>query len=387
MPRDDAIQQPPVQESTELIVAEKLVPAEVFKPDGTKPLIDKIEKAVAEFVPDISTDKGRKEVASFAHKIARSKTLLDGMGKELNAGLRLQINAVDEERRKVRERLDELKTKVRAPLTKWEEAEEERKKAILARISEIAVIGEVAPDADSAAIKEALDKLFAVKVDDTFAEFKADAALAKDQTLEKLRNAEFVARAREEQARIERERAEAEAREREERERLAREEAERQERERQEREAAEAAARAEQEAKEAAERAEREAAEAEERRQKEEAARLEAERKREEEHKAELDRVRQEEERKAIEAQEQAEREKLEAAERARAEERERIAAENERRRIEADRRAADQAHRGEVNRKAALAIGRAGNLDADAAKKVVIAIVNGEIPAVSISY
>lgn len=371
MPRDEEITQ-----STELIIAEKLVPADVFKPDGTKPLIDAIEKAVAEFKPDISTDKGRKEVASFAHKIARSKTLLDSMGKELNAGLRLQIGAVDEERRKVRERLDDLKAKVRKPLTDWETAEEERKKAILARISEIAVIGEVDPEADSATIKEALDRLFAVKVDDTFAEFKADAALAKDQTLERLRLVKAAAVAREEQARIERERQEAEAREREERERQEREEAERQERERQEREAAEAA-----------ERAEREAAEAEERRQKEEAARLEAERKREEEHKAELERVRQEEERKAAEAREQAEREKAEAAEQARDQERKRIEAEAERQRIEADRRAADQAHRGEVNRKAAEAIANACGIGEGPARKVVIAIVNGEIPAVSINY
>ncbi len=36
--------------------------------------------------PDIDTRKGRKAIASLAAKVARSKTYLDGLGKDLVAG-------------------------------------------------------------------------------------------------------------------------------------------------------------------------------------------------------------------------------------------------------------------------------------------------------------
>ncbi|EES5368095.1 cell envelope biogenesis protein TolA, partial [Escherichia coli] len=37
------------------------------------------------FVPDITTAKGRKEIAYLAYKVAQTKTYLDGLGKDLVA--------------------------------------------------------------------------------------------------------------------------------------------------------------------------------------------------------------------------------------------------------------------------------------------------------------
>lgn len=91
-------------------------------------------RAEAKAMPvDLTTDKGRKAIASMAHKIARTKTAIDDAGKKLNEEARAKINAVDEARRKIRDRFDALKEEVRRPLTAWEEAEEAR----VQRVAEI----------------------------------------------------------------------------------------------------------------------------------------------------------------------------------------------------------------------------------------------------------
>lgn len=112
---------------SELIVLENKTPLEIFStPGGVDPIIDKIEQEVRSFVPDMTTKEGRKEIASLAYKVARSKTMLDDMGKALTEDWKKQASKVDEERRKVRDRLDTLKSEVRKPLDDWEAAEEQR---------------------------------------------------------------------------------------------------------------------------------------------------------------------------------------------------------------------------------------------------------------------
>lgn len=115
---------------------------EVFKDasfiDG---LLDQIERAVmSQAVDDVSTAKGRKEVASVAHRVARTKTYLDGVGKDLVAELKVLPALIDSNRKIIRDRLDGLKDKVRKPLTDWEDEQkriEQRKQDIAQAIVEI----------------------------------------------------------------------------------------------------------------------------------------------------------------------------------------------------------------------------------------------------------
>ena len=44
-------------------------------------------------VPDLTTEKGRKAIASLAYKVARTKTAIDEAGKALNEDARALINA------------------------------------------------------------------------------------------------------------------------------------------------------------------------------------------------------------------------------------------------------------------------------------------------------
>lgn len=112
--------------SAEPMVIEALVPAVVFAPGGVKTVVDKLREEVMAVPRDISTLKGRTAIKSLAYKVARSKTALDEIGKELNAKLKAQTTAVDIERRIMRDAMDELKTDVTRELDKWEDDEKER---------------------------------------------------------------------------------------------------------------------------------------------------------------------------------------------------------------------------------------------------------------------
>ena len=87
--------------------------------------------------PDLSTEKGRKAIASLAYKVARTKTAIDDAGKKLNEEARARINAIDEARRKIRQQLDDLRDDVRRPLTDWEDAEDARAETVASELATI----------------------------------------------------------------------------------------------------------------------------------------------------------------------------------------------------------------------------------------------------------
>lgn len=112
--------------ATDLIASKVLTPAVVFAPGGVASILKKITDEVRSIKTDISTAGGRAAITSLAHKVARSKTALDEMGKTLVADWKAQSAAVDAERRTIRETLDALKDEVRKPLTDWEDIETAR---------------------------------------------------------------------------------------------------------------------------------------------------------------------------------------------------------------------------------------------------------------------
>lgn len=176
-----------------------IVPAVAFAKGGIEKLVSDVEveaRALAAKL-DISTEQGRKAIASLAYKVAQSKTGLDTAGKNLNAAAQTQINAINEDRRMLRDRLDALKDEVRAPLTRWEAADEARIKAHEAAIADI----------EALAITEGLtaDEIntriwFSDGQEGAWQEFEARAERAIATTLETLRAAHAVALVREAEA-------------------------------------------------------------------------------------------------------------------------------------------------------------------------------------------
>ena len=112
--------------TTEIATIEQVRLLSVFPVGKTDSIINIIRKDALSIVPDTSTVKGRKEIASTAYKVAQSKTYLDKLGVKCKEEAQKKVRAVDEERRSVRERLDELKEEVRSPLTLWEMEEKAR---------------------------------------------------------------------------------------------------------------------------------------------------------------------------------------------------------------------------------------------------------------------
>lgn len=346
-------------------------PSKVFeRPAMLTDLLGEIDRTIASVEPDLSTVKGRKEIASRAHRVTKIKTAIDAAGKERNEEARRQINVVDEVRRKVRDQLDAMRDRIRKPLDDWEAQEQARVdscRAIIDRLTHAAV---VTIDDTSKTITARLAEVRSVEITESdFQEWYASARSKRDAAVQALDSALVrIAREEQERAELERLRAEAAERERLERERA---EAERKAKEEAERRAAAEAAEKERIARAAQEAEARARAEAEGKARKE---REDAERK----HREELESLRREKE--EAERRERAQAEQARRQEEARKAEEARIAAEDA-------RRLADQEHRSNVMRAAKEALMEHAGLGEAAAKKVVLAISGGSIPHISIRF
>lgn len=217
--------------NTELIVPSKETALSVYQSEcGLDPFLEKIRKEIDSFVPDVSTKKGREAVASMAYKIAKSKTALDDVGKELVNDLKELPKKIDAERKRVREILDSWKEEVRKPLTDWEQEEEKRIDKCKAGIENIRSMIADVEAINSIEIKERIAALESIVTDATiFEEFEIEAIRTKEFSLNQLK--QFLVKREQyesEQSELAKLRAEAAAREQKEREdRIAKEAEER----------------------------------------------------------------------------------------------------------------------------------------------------------------
>lgn len=364
----------------ELIVAENLIPAELFDGKGLDPILQRIKDQVTGFVPNLETATGRKEIASMAHKVAKSKVILDDLGKSLVAGWKEKAKTVDNERKRMRDYLDALKDEVRQPLTEWEEEERARVEKIESIINETRGAGEFTAQnwitLPPEAMADRLKEIKAISIDESFGDHAGLAARVKDEAIVRI-----------EQAIGQREKHDAEQAELA---RLRKEAAEREAKEREERIAAEAANRAREEAeakaKAEADRVERERLESE---KKVELDRLAAEQRA----KAEADRIereKQEEIRKREEAERQvkeANERAAKAAELARLQEQERQRQAEEKKREEEERREADKQNRKRVLAEAVMSIVDATGAGHEQVSGIVNAIADGKAKHIYIRW
>lgn len=190
--------------------ATEMTPREVFMPASVQKILEAVEARARAEVPDLSTAKGRQAIASLAFKVARSKTFLDNVGKDLAADWKKQAANVDVLRRTIRDRLDALKDEVRAPLTQWEEAEKERKlrvDAALLRLSNTAQSVINSPPGLSASAMEAEIAKFEAEQRPTQEDFGESFEVATEnyeRCLERMRAALLVRKAQEAAAEAER---------------------------------------------------------------------------------------------------------------------------------------------------------------------------------------
>ena len=350
--------------------------------NGLDPYLKKIRDEIDAFVPDVSSRKGREAIASIAYKVARSKTALDNVGKDLVADLKEIPKKIDAERKRMRDTLDAWQEEVRRPLNDWQAAEDARVDRHNSAIAHLKLNAEALDGITDEDLSDRIAKVETVTLGQQWEEFEAEAARAKDDALKVLRTALSTRQQYEaEQAELARLRREAEERAEQDRIRLAQEAAVEQERQRvaQEQQAErEAAAKREQDLKDQAAAQEREA----------ENQRLQLKLQAEQ---AERARIQAEADR--VAAEQRMEQERQAAA--LQAERDIELAREDERRRADAaaaeilrqqEARETDKAHRASINR-AALEAFIAEGMPEACAKQAVTLIAQRKIPNIAIQY
>ncbi len=343
---------------SDLIVVGSLTVKDVFESGNMDAILERVAVEARNLVEglDPMDEDDRKKIVSAAYRVSRSKTFIDEMRKSVVKEWKEKAKKIDIEGKKAMVFFDSLKSEIRQPVTDFENAEKDRKKAHedhLNMIRELADVDFMAmPSSD---IRGRLDAVNAVKrnweefegpAEDTLnaARFKLNESIEKREKFEA------------DQAELER---------------LKKAEAEREKREREKRIASEAAEKARREAEEKAEEA----------RKKIEAEKAEAERRAA---KAERDR---------IDAENKAKLEK-EMAVKAAEEKARREAEEKEYRRIahekaekeEKERKARDEEHRRKINNEA-LDSFISEEFNRDVAMSVISAIARGKIKHITINY
>ena len=320
-----------------------------------------IEQTAGPLVADVTTPEGRKEINKTSKAVGGALEKLDKKRREYVAELKARPAGIDKVfRETLRKPTEMLKAKIRAPLDEWTEqqrAAEEDTDRLIEELNAPVEIG-----TSTSAIAKRLEDIRDTDIPDWLSENQmASVVDAVNRAVKKLEDAHAAAVQTEAQAEEMERLREVERKANEER--IAREATEKAKQE------------AEAKAQQESERAEREL-------QRQAQARLDAERRA-------LDA-----EQKQRDAEANAKREQEAAAARARTEtletfrrKQEEEARKEAQRRQEELKRSQNQEHRKQINRDAAAELVMCTGISSDQAHAVVVAIVRGQIPNVTITY
>lgn len=176
---------------TQLVVIEPTTAVALFtEGTGVAELLAEVRQKAVSLVPDVTTKKGRDEIKSLAYLITRTKTYLDGFGKELNDKYKEIPKRIDANRKTIRDTLDALKEEVRAPLTKFEEIESARVAALQDRLTILKDLGASGDHEFTAAdLQTMLLEVEQTALDDTWQELLPQATVAKELATKRLSEA------------------------------------------------------------------------------------------------------------------------------------------------------------------------------------------------------
>lgn len=180
----------------QILVLEELTKetaVDVFVDKGLDPYLEMITNEAKSFVGDTSTDKGRKAIASMARKVARSKTFLDGLGKDLNADAKKKAKVVDDVRKSMREYLDGLRDEVRAPLDEYEAKIKQLEQEQLSKYERLkglcSTVNWEGERLSSAELSNSIIELKTTEVDSSYGDYELRAFKTKTEGIESLQRA------------------------------------------------------------------------------------------------------------------------------------------------------------------------------------------------------
>ena len=164
---------------------------EVFRDDEKSvALLEDIEKYVLSIDMDATTKSGRAEIISLAAKVSKTKTTVTAMVKDSIETQKKEIDAIVKRRTNAERFFDELRDKVRQPVTDWENIEKSRVAGHEDAILDIQALGNIIADFTTANIDDA--KGYLVDIDKIlerdFQEFKDRADKAADDAKGKINN-------------------------------------------------------------------------------------------------------------------------------------------------------------------------------------------------------
>jgi colicin import membrane protein len=123
----------------ELIVADDIKAVITFDKAIVDEYLKKLRERELSVVGDISTDAGRKELASRAYKIAQQKNEIKRAADALKEDHQKVIKEINKESGRIWEEMEAIQHEVRKPLTEWENIEKERVAAHEAALKIISV--------------------------------------------------------------------------------------------------------------------------------------------------------------------------------------------------------------------------------------------------------
>lgn len=176
-------------ENDQITLINQITSLEVFTDRETvNKIIEAHEIELRAFVPDVSTSKGRAEIASFAYKFRKSKTAFDTAGKRFAEDAKRLVDSVNAERKRFRDECDRMADEARRPLDEWE-AEQARKEAEIAgfiqhikNFSDPAIISTFTAEQ----IRNNLESCKSYPVDSAFGDWEQSAATEKANSIAKL---------------------------------------------------------------------------------------------------------------------------------------------------------------------------------------------------------
>jgi len=152
----------------------------LFIDGGLDTVLGRIEADSLSILIDPTTKKGRDEIVSLAYKVSQSKTLIDKAGKDLTEEWRQKTNKVNAERKRATEFLDNLRDKIRQPVTEYENREKARVKERENAIEEIRSLAQLSGPMEPAEYQARIDRIEAIGASLDFMEFASKMQTMKD---------------------------------------------------------------------------------------------------------------------------------------------------------------------------------------------------------------
>ena len=143
------------------------------------------KRAAAKF--DVNTATGRLNIISVSVTVRDKKVKLRKAADASKIEHQDIIKEINEGKKTVEDEFQEVQDEIRKPVTDWETADKARIQRHKEALEGLGIFG-YSSDNASADIQNEIDVIERIKIDDSWQEFKGDAAILKDATLESLRN-------------------------------------------------------------------------------------------------------------------------------------------------------------------------------------------------------